>query len=138
MTRCNAASSALDVGSGMWKSSTSVRFISATSTMKRRSVVPSSLGAIMAGVSQSAWSTPLEKAWRPDQITPPSTGRITLFPGDGSLPLTSTLNFPTGLTLANNAILALASNASGTLGAQAFLVSGGLVDMTVDVAGYFK
>lgn len=71
-------------------------------------------------------------------IAPLWSGRITLFPGDGPLPPTSTINFPAGATLANNAILSLAASAAGTLGAQSFLTGGGQVDMTVDVTGYFK
>jgi hypothetical protein len=71
-------------------------------------------------------------------LEPPSTGRITIFPGNGLLPTTSTINFPLGRTLANNAIVALATDATGTLAAQSFLTSGGEIDFAVDIVGYFK
>lgn len=71
-------------------------------------------------------------------LTPPSNGRITIFPGGAALPATSSINFATGNTLANNGIVALAADLSGLLGAQSFLSGGGQVDFTVDVVGYFK
>jgi hypothetical protein len=71
-------------------------------------------------------------------VSPPAEGFITLFPGDGQLPPTSTLNLVAGKTRANNAVLGLATDASGTLAAQAFLSNGGEVDLLVDVNGYLK
>ncbi len=66
-------------------------------------------------------------------------GNLRLYPGDGSVPTTSTLNFQAGVSRANNAIMSLATNGGGTLGAAAFL---GAVDQTVDVLvdvnGYYK
>ena len=69
---------------------------------------------------------------------PPSFGHVTLFPGDGSLPATSTLNFQSGVTRANNAIIPLATDAAQTLAAQVFLAGGGQAQLIVDVFGYFK
>ncbi len=71
-------------------------------------------------------------------VAPPSSGFITLFPGDGSLPATSSINFPSGVTRSNNAILSLATDASGTLAAQASLAGGGQVHLVIDVNGYFR
>jgi hypothetical protein len=71
-------------------------------------------------------------------VTPGSGGHVTLFPGDADVPATSTLNFNPGKTRANSAVLALASDASGTLAAQASLAAGGQVDLLVDVNGYLK
>lgn len=71
-------------------------------------------------------------------VAPPSNGYITLFPGDSSSPATSTINFKTGGTQANNAILPLATDASGTLAARSLLVSSGQVHMVLDVNGFFK
>lgn len=68
---------------------------------------------------------------------PTSIGHITLFPGDGAVPATSTLNFNAGTTRANNAILVLSADHLGTLGARAILISG-QVHLIVDVNGYFK
>lgn len=71
-------------------------------------------------------------------IAPGSEGFVTLFPGNAPVPATSTLNLVPGKTRANNAVLALATDAAGTLAAQAFLAGGGEVDLLVDVNGYLK
>jgi Tol biopolymer transport system component len=65
-------------------------------------------------------------------------GSLTLHPGNLSTPNTSTINFPAGLNLANNAILALASNGEGTLGVTPVVSGGGTVHVVVDVSGYFQ
>ncbi len=65
-------------------------------------------------------------------------GRLTLHPGNLSTPNTSTINFTAGQTLANNAILPLASNGEGTLGITPFVIGGGTVHVLVDVSGYFQ
>ncbi|HEX3126152.1 MAG TPA: hypothetical protein VH394_02385 [Thermoanaerobaculia bacterium] len=73
-------------------------------------------------------------------IQPQGAGRLTLHPGNLSTPSTSTLNFPAGQNLANNAILALASNGEGTLGITPAVsggAGGGTVHVIVDVSGYF-
>ncbi|MES1241813.1 MAG: hypothetical protein ABUT39_09365 [Acidobacteriota bacterium] len=65
-------------------------------------------------------------------------GRLTLHPGNLSTPNTSTINFPPGQNLANNAILALATNGEGTLGILPVVTGGGTVHVIVDVSGYFQ
>jgi Tol biopolymer transport system component len=65
-------------------------------------------------------------------------GRLTLHPANLSTPNTSTINFQAGLNLANNAILALASNGEGTLGITPVVSGGGTVHVIVDVSGYFQ
>ncbi|MES1244173.1 MAG: hypothetical protein ABUT39_21390, partial [Acidobacteriota bacterium] len=65
-------------------------------------------------------------------------GRLTLHPGNLSTPNTSTINFPAGQNLANNAILPLASNGEGTLGITPVVTGGGTVHVIVDVSGYFN
>jgi hypothetical protein len=71
-------------------------------------------------------------------LMPPNTGRITLYPDDGTVPATSTINFRPSLNLANNAMMPLASNGDGTLVALAVIVGGGNVEMILDVTGYFQ
>jgi hypothetical protein len=71
-------------------------------------------------------------------FAPSASGNLRLYPGDGSVPATSTLNFQTGLNRANNTFMPLASNGDGTLGAAAFLGGGGTVDLILDVNGYYK
>lgn len=71
-------------------------------------------------------------------VGPPASGYVTLYPGNGAAPTASTINFKTGITLSNNAIVPLATNAAGTLGALSQVGSGLGVDMVVDVTGYFK
>jgi Divergent InlB B-repeat domain len=71
-------------------------------------------------------------------VTPPGAGYVTLYPGNGTMPLAATLTFKAGITLSNNAVAALASDASGTLGAQSLVDGGGGVDLVIDVVGYFR
>lgn len=65
-------------------------------------------------------------------------GNVAIYPGNYPRPPVSTLNFSPGQTRANSAILGLASDASGTLAANAFLLAGGKVHLIVDVSGYFQ
>ncbi len=72
-------------------------------------------------------------------VTPPGAGFLTLYPGDGVAPTASTINFHMGsFTLSNNAIVELATNGTGTIGAQSLVGGGGGVDVVIDVVGYFK
>jgi hypothetical protein len=71
-------------------------------------------------------------------VSPSNSGNLRLYPGDDSVPATSAINFQAGLNRANNAMLLLATNGDGTLGAAAFLSGGGTVDLVVDVNGYYK
>ncbi len=65
-------------------------------------------------------------------------GRLAVHPGNLLIPGTSTLNFKANQTLANNAILPLASNGEGTLGITPFVIGGGTVHVIVDLSGYFQ
>jgi hypothetical protein len=67
---------------------------------------------------------------------PSSAGYITLFPADSTQPLASSINFGTGQTRANNAVLALSSDGSGQI--AIFSGSGGTVHLIVDINGYFQ
>lgn len=67
-----------------------------------------------------------------------AAGNLALYPGNYPRPPVSTLNFAAGQTRANNAILGLASDASGTLAATAFMLGNGTVHLIVDVDGYFQ
>ncbi len=67
------------------------------------------------------------------------SGFLTLYPGDGTAPLASTINFHSGgFSLSNNAVVQLAGNGAGTLGAKSLVGGGGGVDLVIDVVGYFK
>lgn len=70
-------------------------------------------------------------------VTPSASGFITLFPGDGALPATSSISFTGGSTRGNNAVLSLATDGTGTLAARALLAGGGQVDLIIDVNGFF-
>lgn len=65
-------------------------------------------------------------------------GHLTLFPGDQGQPPTSTIHFSAGQTRANNAIVALASDGTGTLNIAPFVDGGGTVHVVLDVNGYFE
>jgi hypothetical protein len=64
-------------------------------------------------------------------------GNLRLYPGDGTAPQTSALNFAAGQTRANNGVFPLAGNGSGTLAILATVTGGGTVDAVLDVTGYF-
>ncbi len=71
-------------------------------------------------------------------VAPPAGGYVTLYAGGGAVPTASTINFNPGVTLSNNAIVPLATNGAGTIGAQSLVGAGGGVDVVIDVVGYFK
>jgi hypothetical protein len=66
---------------------------------------------------------------------PTGQGHLTLFPSGSAVPLVSTVNYVTGQTRANNAIMPL-----GSSGAVDVLIgqATGAVHVIVDVSGYFR
>jgi hypothetical protein len=70
-------------------------------------------------------------------VDAPGPGNIAFFPGNAAPAITSTINFSPGVTRGNNAIVMLSSSGSGALGMQAFS-PGGLVQVLLDVTGYFQ
>lgn len=70
-------------------------------------------------------------------VDPSSGGRVTIYPGNGPTPATSTLSYTAATNRSNNGVIALSSDNLGTLAALAVLPSG-QVDLTLDVNGYFK
>jgi hypothetical protein len=65
-------------------------------------------------------------------------GFLIVYAGDASPPATSDLSFAAGQTRANNALVALASDGSGTLSLLPTLAGAGAVHVIVDVVGYFE
>jgi Tol biopolymer transport system component len=67
------------------------------------------------------------------------SGNLSLFPGDFLLlPVASTVNFQASGTIrANNAIIPLAGDGTGTVLVRPFVAGGGAVHLILDVAGYF-
>ena len=70
-------------------------------------------------------------------VGPTGAGHLLLYPGNYPKPATSTLNFAAGQTRANDAILPLASDGTGMLAAEPFVLGGGSVHVLIDVNGYF-
>lgn len=66
-------------------------------------------------------------------VAPPSSGFLTLYGGTGTPPGSSTINFPPGKTLANNALVRLLSDQF-----TAYYNGAGYLDFLVDVNGYFR
>ena len=64
-------------------------------------------------------------------------GNVKLYPGDGTAPPTSALNFAAGQTRANNGVFPLAGNGDGTLAILATVSGSGTVHVVLDVTGYF-
>jgi ELWxxDGT repeat protein len=69
-------------------------------------------------------------------VAPYSTGFLTAYPADASLPPVSTINFRAGKTRANNAIVSLSRDGNGSFA----MFNGGALELEVivDVNGYFK
>jgi hypothetical protein len=69
-------------------------------------------------------------------VAPPAAGYLSVYPGN-AFPLgTSAISFAVGKTRANNSVLELSTNGTGTLGVQN--ASGGSVNIIIDVVGYFR
>jgi uncharacterized protein (DUF1800 family) len=66
---------------------------------------------------------------------PTSAGFVTLYPGGVAVPPTSTINFRTAFTRANNSIVRVGPG--GVLNAVAGMAAGTTVHIIVDIAGYF-
>jgi hypothetical protein len=64
------------------------------------------------------------------------SGTLTLYRGDGARTGTSSISFSPGQTRANNDLLQLAFDGSGSFRAQN--AAPGTVDFILDVTGYFK
>jgi hypothetical protein len=67
-----------------------------------------------------------------------SAGNVSIYPGDVSFPMTSTVNVAAGQTRANNAIAGLSRDGLATLTARASLAAGVEVNLILDVNGYFE
>ncbi|HEX3131826.1 MAG TPA: M4 family metallopeptidase [Thermoanaerobaculia bacterium] len=65
-------------------------------------------------------------------------GNVRVYPGGLKLPGISTINFQATGTRANNAILTLAPDGSGTIQGYASMAGGGSVHLIVDVSGYYQ
>ena len=69
-------------------------------------------------------------------VNPAALGSLSIYPGN-AFPLgTNNLNFAPGKNRANNAILYLATNGTGTIGVQNN--SSGTLNFIVDAVGYFR
>ncbi|HET9225535.1 MAG TPA: M4 family metallopeptidase [Thermoanaerobaculia bacterium] len=67
-------------------------------------------------------------------VSPAANGTAVLFPGDLTLPNTSSVSYVTGKNRANNAVVALSTNGTGTIRGH----STGQIHLVVDVNGYFE
>ena len=70
-------------------------------------------------------------------VNPTAGGHLTAYQGNGSLPMTSTLNFNNATTRANNAVVTLSTDGNGTV-AIFVLAPGGQTDVVVDINGWFE
>jgi hypothetical protein len=70
-------------------------------------------------------------------VQPTASGALHVYPGDlGATPSATAISFASGKTRANNAVLRLATDGSGTV--NVMCESGGAVDLVIDVNGYFE
>jgi hypothetical protein len=63
-------------------------------------------------------------------------GYLTLYPSDGTQPLTTSIHFMPGQTRANNVVLLLSADGTGSI--KVDTGSLGTVDLILDVNGYFR
>ncbi len=70
-------------------------------------------------------------------VSPPGSGYVTLFPGDSTPAVASSINFSAAQILSNNTVAKLAASGSGTLGLVS-LSTAGPVQVVLDVTGYFQ
>ena len=71
-------------------------------------------------------------------VQPQGQGFLAVYPGDGQVPMISTLDYGPGQVRANNGMALLAGDGSGTVHALATVSGGGTTDLILDVNGYFK
>ena len=70
-------------------------------------------------------------------VGPTASGALHVYPGDlGTTPLATAISFSPGKTRANNAILRLATDGTGTV--AVLCESNGVLDLIIDVNGYFE
>jgi hypothetical protein len=69
-------------------------------------------------------------------VTSSSAGYLQVYPGGSPAPATSMINFAAGATLANNGLVTLALDGSGTITVKSG--AGAPVDFVVDVSGYYQ
>jgi hypothetical protein len=65
-------------------------------------------------------------------------GFLTLYPDNLSVPIASTINFQVGVTRANNATVRLSTDGEGRVGVYSAVSEGGVVNLILDVAGYYE
>ncbi|HEX3126214.1 MAG TPA: S8 family serine peptidase [Thermoanaerobaculia bacterium] len=65
-------------------------------------------------------------------------GSMTLYPDNLSVPVANTINFQTGLTRANSAVIRLSTDGEGRVGVFPTVAGDGVVHLVLDVAGYFE
>lgn len=65
-------------------------------------------------------------------------GYLTVYPDNLSVPVASTINFQTGVTRANSAVVRLSTDGEGRVGVYSSVTGGGVVHLLVDVSGYFE
>ena len=65
-------------------------------------------------------------------------GDLTLYPANLSVPVATTVSFQAGQTRANSSIARLSTDGEGRIGTFAVLGGSGLVDVILDVVGYFE
>lgn len=90
-------------------------------TLAGRGLLPASAKSVSLNVTVVAGTT---------------VGDVVVYPGDRTAPLASTLHFAAGQTRANNAIVGLASNGTGTVAVRNNAASA--VNVVLDVNGYFQ
>lgn len=71
-------------------------------------------------------------------VNPGSNGSLRFYPNEGAAPTATTIHFAIGGVRANNAIVSLAQDGSGSIEVLAEISEGVTLDLLVDVVGFFR
>ncbi|CAG0934033.1 hypothetical protein PLCT1_02568 [Planctomycetaceae bacterium] len=71
-------------------------------------------------------------------VNPGSNGDLRIYPNAGAAPAATTIHFAIGGVRANNAIVSLAQDGSGSIDVLAEISDGVTLDLLVDVVGFFR
>ncbi|HJQ37008.1 MAG TPA: N-acetylmuramoyl-L-alanine amidase [Thermoanaerobaculia bacterium] len=69
---------------------------------------------------------------------PTDRGNLTVWPWNEPKPLASSINFSSGLTISNNAVVMLATDGYGDIRIEPAVLGDGTVHVIIDVVGYFQ
>ena len=117
MSEARSVTATFDLLPGLYYTVTPCRIIDTRdANVPLANGVPRSIGVVSStcGIPVTATAVSINVT----AVGPTAGGHVVVYPGNGAIPETSTINFNAGLTRANNAVVPLATNSAGTLAAR--------------------